>query len=61
MPGNFYKNRFILLINWAESLGTAEGTFAATLLKDLWSDLKDSDFGDTDDDSDPREEVTGHA
>jgi hypothetical protein len=56
MPqGNFYLNRFSLLIKWAEGLGTIDGQLAASILKDIWGDLKDTEFGDTSE-TDPSEE-----
>jgi hypothetical protein len=55
MPGNFYRNRFVLLAKWCESLGTADGKFAAIILMDIWHDLLGSEFENVDDDSDPRE------
>lgn len=43
---NLFQNRFTLLIRWAEGLGTIDGELAATILKDIWGSLKDTELGD---------------
>lgn len=36
------QNRFKTLIAWAEGQHTTDGDLAASLLRDLWADVRDS-------------------